>query len=520
MTLVRIARTAIWVAVLISTAAYLYLVLQRVPFAVELDYIEGVMMDHIVRLAHGEPLYVEPSLDFIPLAYMPGFAVTSSLLVRVLGEELWVPRLVSCGAMTVLALLIALIVKRETRDTTLAAAGAGLLFASFGATGGYYDVARPDSLMLLLAFGGLAILRYTDSARGAWISALVLTAAFFTKQHAIWFAVAALCHLYFSDRRRTAHFAAGLVLVCGGGYLALSLWLGPWFSYFTWDEPSHWSSLDRGRIVDYVGYRMLGRYGVLMTLILLSFVLPGRLWSGRRSLWAWTGLAALATGLMASLDPHAFTHVMTPTVAALCVLGPITAQHVLRQLEALPGNNASLCRAAVWLLLFSQFAPLYYGVRALQPHGGAVEARDELIARVGAFPGRVLIINHGDYTRRAGKGTGMQMIALDDIIRSKENRLLLRDPEFAKRLLEPLRVGPDKPVLISDEPLEEAGDQSNELWRAIAPGYVLLESLHDLRPGLEPIMGSKLAPLHVYVPRERMADIQASRKPAGLKAGG
>jgi hypothetical protein len=521
MNLVRTARTAIWAAVLISAAAYLYLVVQRVPYAVELDYIEGVMMDHIVRLAHGQPLYVEPTLDFIPLAYMPGFAFSSSLLVRLLGEELWVPRLLACGAMTLLALLVAVIVKRETRSLTLAAAGAGLLLGSFGATGGYYDVARPDSLMLLLAFSGLAILRFTTSVKGAWLSALVLTAAFFTKQHAVWFALAGLCHTYFTDRRRTAHFAGALLLGCGGGYLALSLWLGPWFSYFTWNEPSHWSTLDRGRIVDYLGYRLLGRYGVLMTLILLSVILPGRVWGGRSSLWVWTGLAGLATGLMASLDPHAFTHVMTPTVVALCVLGPITAKHVLDQLAALPGSQTALRSAAIWLLLFGQFAPLYYGVRGMEPHGGAAEARAALLEVVSALPGRVLVINHGDYTRRAGKGTGMQMIALDDIIRAKENRLLLRDPRFAERLLEPLRSGDDRPILISDEPLEEAGDQSNALWRDIAPGYKLLESLDGgITAGLEPVVGSRLSPRFVYVPRERWADVKPIRKPSALEAGG
>jgi hypothetical protein len=521
MNFVRPARTALWVAVWISTAAFGYLVVKRVPHPAELDYIEGVMMDHIVRLSEARPIYVEPSLDFIPLAYMPGFAFTASLLVHVFGAELWVPRLVSCGAMIVLAFLVAFIVRRETRSTSLAAAGAGLLFASFGVTGGYYDVARPDSLMLMLAISGVAILRFTSTPRGAWLSALVLTAAFFTKQHAIWFALAAVCHLYFTDRRRLTHFAGALVLGCCGGYLALSLWLGPWFSYFTWNEPSHWSSLDRGRIADYLGYRLLGRYGLLMTLIVSATVLPGRAWSGRSGLWAWIGLAGLATGLMATLDPHAYTHVLTPSVVVLCVLGPLAAYHVLTKLASLEGSATSWRAAVVWFLLFCQFAPLYYGVRGMRPRPGAEQARTAFLAYVRKLPGRVLVIYHGNYAHCAGKGTGLQMIALDDIIRSRENRLLAAEPDFVDRLFDPLREGaPNRPVLITDEYLADSGDQSNPWWRDLAGSYELHDVLaEDISTGLRPVVGSGNTPRYVYVPIERKPEFTVETSPGARKRG-
>ena len=79
MILDRLMRGAIWLAALVYIAVFLLLVSRRVPYAGELDYIEGAILDHVVRLAQGQPIFVEPSLEFVPLAYMPGFAFVSSL---------------------------------------------------------------------------------------------------------------------------------------------------------------------------------------------------------------------------------------------------------------------------------------------------------------------------------------------------------------------------------------------------------------------------------------------------------
>src|SRR5689334_3805892 len=187
-----IARLAVWGLALVGVASYLALGLRRLHYPLELDCIEGVMMDHVVRLAHGQSIFVAPSLDFVPLAYMPLFATVSSFLARVRTPAFWEPRLVSFGSSLLLMLLASGIVLAETRRATLAIAAAGLYAMAFGLAGGMYDIARPDSLMLLLAFSGLALLRATRGSSGAIASALLLALAFFAKQHAMLFAFGAL----------------------------------------------------------------------------------------------------------------------------------------------------------------------------------------------------------------------------------------------------------------------------------------------------------------------------------------
>lgn len=489
-------RATLWLLALASAVLFLRLALERLVYPLELDCIEGVMMDHIARLSRGQPIYVEPSLSFIPLAYMPLFATVSSLLARVFGPQFWEPRLVSLVSALGIVALIATIVRAETRSWTLGAGGAALYLAGFGVTGGCYDVARPDSLMICLALGGLTVLRFTRGWQGACAAALLMSVAFFTKQHAAWFMIAALLHLAFNDRRRLPTFALAIAIGCGGGFTALSVWLGPWFRFFTLEVPSGWSEWSLSRIEQYIGHGLLGTFAMLSGPVLLSLGLPARPWKGAEGLWLWMGLGALGTGLMATLDPSAYHHVLTPTLVALAVLGPLSLHRLLAALvprPAVTGPNPYAC-----LALALQFLPLAYPMHEQLPHARGREARDQLLADLRAEPGAVLMPYHGFYSERAGKPTSLHIIPLDDILRSRGNSLLARDPRFLDRMFVPLASGPGRPPIVTDVPLSESG----RLWAALEHSYRRVGSLGWISEPLRPVTGNRFAPTWRYDPCE------------------
>jgi hypothetical protein len=500
--LTRLIRAALWALSLGAALIFVGLALLRIPYPLELDYIEGVMMDHIARLVNGQPIYVEPTLRFVTLAYMPLFATVASLLARVFGPELWIPRVVSFASMMGIATLVVAVLRAETRSWTLGVAGAGALLMSYGVTGGHYDVARPDSMMLLLSLSGLATLRFTTGTRGALAAAVLLTAGFLTKQHSVWFSIAALVHLAVNDRRRLPAFAAAVVAGCVGGYVALAAWLGPWFPYFTWEVPSHWSQIDKVRILKYAGGGLLGTFSLLSIPAFLSLGLPERPWRGRPGIWAFGGLAGIAAGLMATLDPDAFRHVLNPTVVAFAVLGPLSLWRLGRALDPPAPGRAGGALAAVYLVLALQHVPLQYPVRSHLPHRRARETFVALEERIAAHPGPVLMFYHGYYTWRAGKGTWFQQIPLDDIIRARGNALLRRDPGFVERMFEPLMAGPGRPMIITDIALDRTGIESQPLWERVAAGYRLADSLGALSPILDPVDGNHWTPKYVYLPIE------------------
>ncbi len=488
---------------LMGVGTFVGLAVQRIPYPLEIDCIEGVMMDHITRLANDQPIFVEPTLQFIPLAYMPGFAAVSSLVTRFSAEPaFWQPRMVSFVASLLLMLLIAFIVRRETGRSLFALGAAGLFALGFGFTGASYDVARPDALMLLLAFSGLAALRLERRRRGAVAAGVLLTLAFFTKQHAALFILGAIGHLAMQDRRRLPAFALTALLGCGGGYALLSAWLGSWFGVFTWSIPKGWSQFELGRIQQYLGDGLFGAIGPLSVAVLLTLGSKHRPWSGAPGLWSWTAFAAVGTGLMATLDANAYRHLFTPTLVAFTIAGPIALHSLIRDLSAGGEGRQSLAELAATLVLAASFIPLLYPTHIQLPHARALEAHHELVARLEVMKGDVLMPYHGWYAQHSGHATSLQIIALDDIERSKGNEILRRDPEFLRRMFQPLRSGPGRPMILTDRPLEESGD----LWASIAPGYRLVDSLGWMRVALTPITGNQFGPNLIYAPSEAVSD--------------
>jgi hypothetical protein len=508
----RSLQAGLWILAVGSTAVFAFLCSRRLVHPGELDAVEGVMMDHVVRLAHGLPIYVEPGLEFIPLASMPAFAALASLPARIFGPALWEPRVVSLLSILVIATLVYRIVVTETGGRTLGAAAVGVLMAAHGIVGGGYDVGRPDSLMLALALGGLASLRFTTGFLGALAAALLLTLAFFTQQHAVGFVLAALTHLAVNDRRRLLAFGFAVALGCGGGYALLASWLGPWFTFFTWDVPLHRPHLEQvGALVD-LGRGLAGTLGALAIPTLLSLALPRPAWRGPPGIWVWAGCGALGAALMAQPAAAAARHVLHPVVVVLAVLGPISLARLVHHLAAWPGSERLGRSATIYLVLGLQFAPLMQGLRGQLPPANARAARAELVRMLREYPGPVIVLQHGHYGWSAGKSTSLQQDALEDILGSKGNRLLARDPRFFDRMFDRLRTGRDRPMIVADTALERCGNQSRALWSSLAASYVLRQELGWVGRPLGPIYGRHGTPARVYVPR---TDVPGGRPAAG-----
>jgi len=108
-------------------------------------------------------------------------------------------------------------------------------------------------------------------------------------------------------------------------------------------------------------------------------------------------------------------------------------------------------------------------------------------------------VDHGFYSARAGKSASLQIIAMGDLERSHGNRLVKHDPHALERIFDPLRDGPDRPALITDDYLAQEGP----LWAALEPAYRLSDSLGDRTAPLGGLHGHTGAPRYLYMPAER-----------------
>ena len=149
-------------------AAFLWVALSRITYPYDLEWMEGGMLTHSLRLLQGKPLFGPPSVDFIPYIYQPFYAMVVAAVGLLTGLSLPVARGVSLVSTAVVAYLLFRTVHRETRDTLVAWIGVGLLFAEYPVVGFWYDLARVDNLFMALTFTGLYVARYHGAGRGGW----------------------------------------------------------------------------------------------------------------------------------------------------------------------------------------------------------------------------------------------------------------------------------------------------------------------------------------------------------------
>jgi hypothetical protein len=362
--IVRLFRLALWLASGLALAGFAQACLQGLTAPHPLDATERGLLDLTRRLAAHAPLYTAPAALDAP-ALMPGFPLAAAVLVDAFGPNLLWLRLVSLAAILGLVAGTMTIVHEETDHRTLAVASAGLLLAGYRLLAGEPAGARPEPLMLVLALGGALALRSVPGAAGALIAAPMFTAACFTHLQAAWLAAAAFVYLTRENRGRLVPFTLGMGLFLGGGYLALSHYLGPWFNYQAWDLPLSTLRFDGPGMARFAGERLLGTLGVLTVMIVFSFALPTRPWLGPSGLWSCLGLAALAAGLLATQSVSPEPQALAICALALAMVGPIAMHRVSQHLSAWPDSSRLAGEGAVLVALVLQFLAMF----TLVPHG-------------------------------------------------------------------------------------------------------------------------------------------------------
>ncbi len=214
----RLLDAAVFVG-LLYVGAFLWVALSRLGYPFDLEWMEGGMVTHAARLLEGEPIYGPPSADFVPFFYTPGYPALLAWLAPVTGGlGFGLARGVSLLCTIGTGALLFRVGQREAgwRYGLLAV---GIYAALFRTNGAFYDLARPDSMLLLQVSGGVYLAYYRETWRGAAVAGLVFAAAYFTKQTSSVFVPAVALFLLWRDWR-----CALVFVVSAFGPAVLGVW--------------------------------------------------------------------------------------------------------------------------------------------------------------------------------------------------------------------------------------------------------------------------------------------------------
>jgi len=406
--------------------------LARVSYPYELEWMEGAMVQGVLRLLNGSPLYVQPSIDYIPFIYPPLYFYVSAAVSLLTGPGFLPLRLVSLFSMLGSLVLLYCFTRRATGSGCWGVVSAGLFAAGYAAVDGWYDISRVDPLAVFLLLSAVYVIRFHRSRAAGVGAGLLLSLAFFTKQASLLAALPLL--LYWLLFRRQARWSLPLafILLSAGGVLLLNALSGGWYFYSVFALPGQHPIL--AEMLYRFWFDLLRPLAVACMLALL--LLLGQ-WEKRQVEEAAFSLALLAGFLGAAylgrLHPNAHVNVLITAFAGLALTAPrgylaLAAAARSKQAGAArqpsdkskgkPGGASGEILFSVVLLL--QFLLLAYNPLRFVPDAADRAAGDALLAETRLLPGEVYLPYHGWLAELAGKHSYAHAMAVSDVLAGED----------------------------------------------------------------------------------------------------
>lgn len=407
---------------------YVGIAVLRIGYPFELEWMEGGLVDGVRRILEGQPLYVEPSVDFIPFAYPPLYHWLAAAVAKLTGIGYLPLRAVSFAASLGSFAVTYALVQRETRAWFPSVLAACLFAATFSVSAGYFDIARIDSLGMFLLLGGIYLARFATTRRGAALAGAVFFLSFMAKQIALTAAVPVVLYYALAPHRRAMAlpFALTLAALTAGTSLAMDALHEGWFSYYVFefhigrgsDEEMFWTFLATdvasvgvavGLGLVFVGLRM-GNAETRPT-ALFYLLVAGAL----------TAACALARSLALGAGPN----VSIPFHAIAAVLFGLGV-HAADEAVGSEGRRQPL-RVALLLGCMTQFLMLVYNPARHVPSNEDVRAGNGLVDRIANIDGDVFVPCHAWLPAQARKRTWVHAVGIYDQLHHEHTRPLIRD---------------------------------------------------------------------------------------------
>jgi hypothetical protein len=413
---------------LVYVALVLFVMVRRAAYPYELEWLEGIALEHVQRVRHGLPLYTAPSLAWVPLNYTPLYFWLSAAASVLFGETFLAMRLVSILSALAAGGLMWKLVRHETGRASPAWLAVGLFAATYRLGGAWFDVARADSLHLALLLAGAWVAR-TDPSRWRMplLAGTLFAFAFLTKQSVIVAAGPLMLWLLLTDRPRGLVLALTFAALSAGFVYALDAESGGWFGYYAYVVP-RFHSTDLKLLWTFPAQDLGLRFGGVIAIGVLALL--GTKFAKRAAFGFHASLALgfLGLGWSLRLYPGGYDNVLVPAHAALAMFGAFAFAALTG-----PGARWATFGEVAAALMVMQLALLRWDPQAQIPTTADRAAGDQLVADLRALPGRVYVSSHTYLLERAGRPTHAHVMPLMDVIRDghgpREQALLaaLRD---------------------------------------------------------------------------------------------
>jgi hypothetical protein len=425
-----------------------FLVLNHASFPLNLDLMEGTILQHAQRARDFVPIYPEPTPAYVPLSYNPLYYVLTVPFSWLLGMNLTTLRLVAILGWFCSGGVVFLAVRRKTSSNWWGLAAAGLFAAGYTVQDSYLDNAHSDSWLLCATLLGTYLIDSNRGRRWNVTGVLLLIAAFWFKQHGALFALGGVLYLTWREGVRASWLywliAAGL-----GPFaylLAGPALFGPRFHYFTWEVPRRWSAFSLETLTRPITFMTLS-YPFLALASIWTTVRTFVKDRAQLNIWHVQLVFAIASSLMGALDYGSANNVFIPLGTWFIILGVIGLNQLGHSVQVVHRFRLDL------LALLCSYAVMLYNPTAMLVPANATAAYEDLITVLNDIDGPVYAPSLGQLQRGYTLFPAAHWVALEDLVRGPNREE--RNQPVVRQLLDPLIHTKQSAYVLSNFPLDK-----------------------------------------------------------------
>lgn len=391
--------------------SYLFIVINRITYPFELEWMEGGTLMHIKKLMEGLNIYTSPSIDFIPANYTPFYYYVSQITVSLWGFNLFSVRIVSFISSILVLFNIYLITLEIIKDKTFSFIAVSFFIASFKVSGSWLDIGRVDSLAyFLLTFGFFLVLR-KNLISAAFIAPIIFILAYLTKQNTLIFALSAIYFIYYFDKRACIYFT---IVFLGGlliTHLLYDTFTNGWFSYYTLTLSN---SLETkfNKLFTFWLNDIIKTYPIAILAILILFLNAKNSHYTLPSKFVVFLLAFLIISYFPRVKIGGFQNALIPAFIGISIYSAISIKYLFDELSL-------KFQKFLFLAVIIQLLILYYPVSEQIPSSIDKKTGETLLNELKSIKGNIFFPDHPFYLFLIGKESQAQSMAISDFIYSK-----------------------------------------------------------------------------------------------------
>ncbi len=372
-------------------------------------WMEGGILDHVLRITEGESIYAPPSWEFTAYIYMPLYYYASAAVGWLTGPGFASIRLVSLASSIAIAVLVGLLTNRATGRQAPGWLAGAFFLAAAKATDFSLDTGRVDALFVALVLAYYYTARYKQSFGGQMLAAIFGIAALFTKQTAVIACAPVAIWLLLTQKHRL-RFVTPVTGVLGSlAILAAMQWATDgWFGFYALEiaraHDSQWHKMP-SVVLDH----FLLRYGFLLAIALIVLALRLRE-PGRTDFYPWLLVATLTfAGLFPYVHTGSAPNILMPLQAGMALLLGLCMSELRRE---------TFVTAVLTLLAVAQFVVLFYKPDAVIPNSAWTARNEQFISCLQRLPQPVLNPRSGYLWRIAGTERTAHESTVADVLRA------------------------------------------------------------------------------------------------------